>query len=133
MQNIGSCSHISCFKRPRQNCINEKQRCIKRAILINSTDCEEGIKKIFINLKEEDTEEKTIVPYLSHVGPLPDAPNIAKNLKISFNNWNLNLFNVRNCLSVSHTLRNKYDFEERKILKNLVMNAYEIKIGRSQF
>ena len=35
---------------------------------------------MFINLKEK-TEEKTIVPYLTPVGPLPDATHLVKNSK----------------------------------------------------
>ena len=35
-----------------QNCINEKQRYIKRAVPIVTTDFEEGNKKMFINLKK---------------------------------------------------------------------------------
>lgn len=34
----------------------------------------------------------------------------------SCTNWNLNLFDVSDCLSVLHTLRNKSNFEEMKIL-----------------
>ena len=33
-----------------------------------------------------------------------------------FTNWNLNLFDVSDCLSVLHTLRNKSNFEEMKVL-----------------
>ena len=45
--------HVSIYPALRacQNCIDEKQRCIKRAILLITTDCEEGNKKMFINLK----------------------------------------------------------------------------------
>ena len=46
--------HVSIYSALRacKNCINEKQRCIKRAILIITTDCEEGNKKMFISLKK---------------------------------------------------------------------------------
>ena len=45
--------HVSIYPALRacQNCIDEKQRCIKRAILLITTDREEGNKKMFINLK----------------------------------------------------------------------------------
>ena len=46
--------HVSIYPTLRvcQNCINEKQRYIKRAIPIVTTDCEEGNKKMFIKLKK---------------------------------------------------------------------------------
>ena len=48
--------HVSVYPPSRecQNCINKKQRCIKRAILIITTDCEEGNTKMFINLKKKN-------------------------------------------------------------------------------
>ena len=46
--------HVSIYPvlRASQNFINEKQSCIKTAILIITTDCGEGNKKMFINLKK---------------------------------------------------------------------------------
>ena len=71
--------HVSIYPALRacQNCINEKQRCIKSATFIITTDCKEGNKKMFISL-EKKTEEKNIDPYLALVGLLPDAPHLAK-------------------------------------------------------
>ena len=77
--------HVSVYPPSRecQNCINKKQRCIKRAILIITTDCEEGNTKMFINLKKK-TEEKNIDPYHALVDSLPGAPHLPKSLKASF-------------------------------------------------
>ena len=69
---------------------------------------------------EKKTEEKTTDPYLPLVNSLQDAPYLVKSLKASFSSLYLTLFHERGCLSFSHTLRNKSDIEEMKIMKNLI-------------
>ena len=87
-----------------------------------------GIKKCSPTWKK--TEEKTIHPYLALVGTLPDAPHLAKSLKASFSNWYLTLFNELGCLSFLHTLSNKSDFEEMKIMNLMIQNDYVRNKGR---
>ena len=69
---------------------------------------------------EKKTEEKTTDPYLPLADSLQDAPYLVKSLKASFSSLYLTLFHERGCLSFSHTLRNKSDIEEMKIMKNLI-------------
>lgn len=100
-------------------CVLLKQRCVKRAFFIITTDCEEGNKKMFLTIKEK-IKAKTIDPYLSLLTPLPDPPHLGKSLKASFSNWFLKLLDERGCLSFLHTLRNKSGVEEMRTLKTLL-------------
>ena len=56
-------------------------------------------------------------PYLALVGPSADETHLVRNLKASFSNWCLSLFNQRRSLSFFHTLRHKSDIEEMKTMK----------------
>ena len=81
--------------------LRENQIRVKRAILIVTTDCEEGNKKnaYQFSKKKKKNEEKNIDPYLALTGPLSDAPHLTKSLKASFSNRYLTLFNECICLS----------------------------------
>ena len=65
-------------------------------------------------------KKKILIRIFPVAGPLPDTPHLAKSLKASFSNCYLTLFNERGCLSFLHTLRNKADIEEMKIMKNFI-------------
>ena len=105
-------------------CITAKTKCEKRAILILTTDCEEGNKAMFMLFKKE-IEEGKINPAFSLLSPLPDCPHLGKSLKASFSNWYLKLQNERGCLSFLYTLRNKANETEMKIMRNfLTKNDY---------
>ena len=67
-------------------CVSLKQQCIRRALFVITTDCEERNKKMFLTIKEK-TEAKTIDVNLSLLSPPPDSPHLGKSLKASFSNW----------------------------------------------
>ena len=105
--------------RACQNCLKDSIKCTKRAILVVTTDCEEGNKKMFLTMKN-DIEEKKTHPDVSLTVPLPDSPHVGKCLKASFSNWYLKLLNERGCLSFLYTLRNKAGKEEMSKMRMLI-------------
>ena len=105
--------------RACQNCLKDSIKCTKRAILVVTTDCEEGNKKVFLTMNN-DIEEKKTHPDVSLTVPLPDSPHVGKCLKASFSNWYLKLLNERGCLSFLYTLRNKAGKEEMSKMRMLI-------------
>ena len=103
--------HVSIYPALRacQNCINEKQRCIKSATFIITTDCKEGNKKMFISL-EKKLKKKILIRIFRCTTSRQKLKSV----------WYLTLFDEPGCLSFLYTLRNKADTEETKIMKNLV-------------
>ena len=85
---------ISIFPSVRicKRCIAQGRQCIRRAVLVITTDSEEGNKQMFLSLKNKIETERTD-PELSLTAPLLDAPHLGKNFKASFGNWILKLFN----------------------------------------
>ena len=81
---------------------------------------------MFLTMKEK-IEARTIDPNLSLLSPLPDPPHIGKNLKASFSNWMLKLFNERGCLLFIHALGNKPGEEEMKAMRKLVPKNDHVK------
>lgn len=65
-----------------KNCLLNKNKCIKRTILLITTDYVEGNKKMFLNLNE-DQEYKTTDPF---VNCTCTAQPLGKSLKTSFSN-----------------------------------------------
>lgn len=100
-------------------CISENRQCVKRAVFVLTTDCEEGNKQMFLLIKNA-LEKMTIDPDLALMVPLPDTPHLGKSFKASFSNWILKLFNERTCLGFLHTLRNKSSKEEMEIMRKLL-------------
>ena len=96
---------ISIFPSVRicQRCIAQGRQCIRKAVLVITTDCEEGNKQMFLSLKNKIETERTD-PELPLTVPLPDAPHLEKSFKASFSNWIRKLFNERGCLDFLHTL-----------------------------
>ena len=107
-------------------CFSLKQQCIRRALFFITTDCEEGNEKMFLTIKEK-IEAKTIDPNLLLLSPLPDPEHLGKNLKVSFSNWLLKLFDERGCLSFLHTLLNKPGEKEMRIMRKLVAKNDHVK------
>ena len=87
---------ISIFSSVRicKRCIAQGQQCIRRAVLVITSDCEEGNNQMFLSLKTK-IETERIDPELSLTVPLLDAPHLGKNFKASFGNWILKLFYER--------------------------------------
>ena len=117
---------ISIFPSVRtcKRCIAQGQQCIRRAVLVITTDFEEGNKQLFLSLKNKFETERTH-PELSLTVPLSDVPHLGKSFKASFSNWILKLFNERGCLAFLHTLRNKSIRDEMVKMKKLIpKNGY---------
>ena len=93
---------ISIFLSVRicKRCIAQVRQCIRRAVLVITTDCEGGNKQIFLSLKNKIETERTD-PELLLAVPLPNAPHLGKIFKASFSNWILKLFNERRMLGFS--------------------------------
>ena len=79
---------ISIFPSVRicKRCIAQGWQCIRRAVLVITTDCEEENKQMFLSLKNKIETERTD-PELSLTVPLPNAPHLGKSFKASFSNW----------------------------------------------
>ena len=105
--------------RACKNCLDNNEKCSKRAVLVITTDCEEGNKQMFLKLKDE-IENGTFDPHICLAVPLPDAPHLGKSLKASFSNWFLQLSNERGCLAFLHTLRNRSTKSEREEMRKLL-------------
>ena len=104
---------ISIFPSVRicKRCIAQGRQCIRRAVLVITTDSEEENKQMFLSLKNKIETERTD-PELLLTVPLPDAPHLGKSFKASFSNWLLKLFIERGCLAFLHTLRNRSTRDE---------------------
>ena len=105
--------------RPCKRCIESNLQCIKRVVMILTSDCEEGNKQCTSKLRKE-IEEVTTDPHLSLLSVLPDCPHVLKTCKASFSNWYLELKNERGCLALLYTLRNKAEPEVRKTIKKFL-------------
>lgn len=57
-------------------------RCLKRVILVVTTDCEEGNKQMLLKLKGDSIDAR-LDPYLPHLLSMPDVSHIGKSLKAS--------------------------------------------------
>ena len=112
---------ISIFPSVRicKRCIAQGRQCIRRAVLVITTDSEEGNKQMFLSLKNKIETERTD-PELLLTVPLPDAPHLRKSFKASFSYWILKLLNERRCLAFLHTLRNKSTRDEMTRMKKLI-------------
>ena len=126
---------ISIFPSVRicKRCIAQSRQCIRRAVLVITTDCEEENKQMFLSLKNIIQMERTD-PELSLTVPLPDTPHLGESFKASFSNRILKLFNDRGCLAVLRTLRNKSTRYEMAVMKKLILKMImqETKIHKTQ-
>ena len=68
-----------------KRCIAQGRQCTRRAVLVITTDCDEGNKQMFLSLKNKIETERTD-PELSLTVPLTDAPHLGKSFKASFGN-----------------------------------------------
>ena len=102
-----------------KRCIESNLQCIKRVVMILTSDCKEGNKQCMSKLRNE-IEEIAIDPHLSLLSALPDCPHILKTCKASFSDWYLELKNERGYLALLYTLRNKVEPEVRKAIKKFL-------------
>ena len=114
----GFISHIPSV-RPCEYCMEHDMVCVKRVVMILTSDCEEGNKQCMEKLKQE-IDGNTVDPHLSLLSIVPDCPHVLKTCKASFSNWYLQLLNERGCLSLFYTLRNKAEPEVRKKIKTFL-------------
>lgn len=114
----GQVSHVPSL-RACDRCLQNGQKCIRRAIVALTTDCEEGNKKAMLSIQKA-VEDGTIDNDLALLVPLPDCPHIGKSLKASFANWFLKLGDERRNLAILRTLRNKSDPTTTKTMRKLI-------------
>ena len=117
-KDAGFTSYIPPMK-PCKRCIESNLQCIKRVVMILTSDCKEGNKQCMSKLRNE-IEEIAIDPHLSLLSVLPDCPHILKTCKASFSDWYLELKNEWGYLALLYTLRNKVEPEVRKTIKNFL-------------
>ena len=120
--------------RSCKRCIESNLQCIKRVVMVLTSDCEEGNKHCMSKLRKE-IEEVIIDPHLSLLSALPDCPpHVLKTCELSFSNWYLELKNERGCLVLLYTLRNKAEPEIRKTIKKFLKSNDYVRtvIGKTQ-
>ena len=89
-------SFVPCL-RACDNCLRDRKQCEKCAILVLTTDCEEGNKKamaLIWNMQEDNT----IDPAFKYVLFFPDSVQVGKSLKCSFCKWFILLNGEIGCL-----------------------------------
>ena len=111
--------NIFLFVRICKRYIAQGQQCIRRTLLVITTDSEEGNKEMFLLMKNKIEIERTD-PELLLTVPVPDVPHLGKSFKASFSNWILKLFIERRCLAFLHTLRNRSTRDEMAEMKKLI-------------
>ncbi|KAL9966337.1 hypothetical protein ACROYT_G024391 [Oculina patagonica] len=114
----GQVSHLPSL-RACDRCLQNEQKCLRRAVVAFTTDCEEGNKKAMLSIQQA-VEDGTIDNDLALLVPLPDCPHVGKSLKASFANWFLKLGNERGNLAILRTLRNKSDPTTKKTMRKLI-------------
>ena len=95
------------------------EHCLRCAVLVLTTDCEEGNKKA-MELILKMQEEQSIDPVLQYLVFFPDSVHVGKSLKCSFCNWFIILRGERGCLAVVQTLRDDSNPTIRKRLRHLL-------------
>ena len=111
-------SHVPSL-RACQRCIASGEQCLRCAVLVLATDCEEGNKKA-MELILKMQEERSIDPALQYLVFFPDSVHVGKSLKCSFCNWFIILRGERGCLAVVQTLRDDSNPTIRKRLRRLL-------------
>ena len=99
-------------------CLERGHKCIKLAVFVYTSDCEEGNKKASENINQQ-IQDGTIEPELALMIGLPDAIHVGKSLKCSFANWCILLKEQRSNLAILRTLRDDSDPETRKLFGKL--------------
>ena len=77
-------SHIPSL-RACQRCIDSGEQCLRCAVLVLTTDCEEGNKKAMELILK--MQEKHFDPALQYLVFILDSVHVGKSLKCSFCNW----------------------------------------------
>ena len=118
-----SLGHTSVYPQLRacNKCRKNDVKCLKRAMVLVTTDCKEGNKVAMLAMKDELTSG-TIDPDLALSSPLPDPPHVGKSMKASFSNWYLKLGSERGNLCILNTLRNRSDQETMATMRQLIPN-----------
>ena len=101
----GQVSHHASL-RACNSCLERKQICVRRAILVITADCETGNKGAFEQIRSS-IEKEEIDPSATLLTVLPDCPHVGKSLKGSFANWWLKLGSERGNIALLRTLRNR--------------------------
>ena len=71
--------------RPCERCSESNLQCIKRGVMVLTSDCEEGNKQCMSKLRKE-MEEGTVDLHFSLLSVLLDCPHVLKTCKASFCN-----------------------------------------------
>lgn len=111
-------SHIPSL-RACKRCYDAGQQCVRCAVLVLTTDCEEGNKKA-MELISKMQEERSIDPALQYLVFFPDSVHVGKSLKCSFCNWFIILGGERGCLAVVQALRDDSNPTIRKSLRRFL-------------
>ena len=111
-------SHIPCL-RACQRCTDSGEQCLRCAVLVLTTDCEEGNKKA-MELILKMQEERRIEPALRYLVFFPDSVHVGQSLKYSFCNWFIILRGERGYLAIVQTLRDDSNSSIRKRLRRLL-------------
>ncbi len=107
-------------------CLEKGQKCVKLAVFVYTSDCEEGNKKALEQINNQ-LEDGTIEPELALMVGLPDAIHVGKSLKCSFANWYILLDGQRSNLAMLRTLRDDSDPETRKSFRKLLKDGEAVR------
>ena len=112
----GNYESFHLFVRPCESCIRDGIQCIKIVVLVLTSDCEEGNKKIMESITN-DLQINDADPCFSLINCLPDCVHVGKSIKCSFANWFILLNKERANLAIFNTLRDDVNREIRSSLR----------------
>lgn len=121
----GQVSHHSSL-RACATCLEQNEKCVKRAIFAATADCETGNKGAFEMIRKS-IEEGNMDPEISLFTVLPDSVHVGKSLKASFSNWWLKLNNERSNIGLLRTLRNRSTFDTMSKVRKLIPRNDHVK------
>ena len=121
----GQVSHHSSL-RACATCLEQNEKCVKRAIFAATADCETGNKGAF-EMITKSIEEGNMDPEISLFTVLPDSVHVGKSLKASFSNWWLKLNNERSNIGLLRTLRNRFTFDTMSKVRKLIPRNDHVK------
>lgn len=121
----GQVSHHSSL-RACATCLEQNEKCVKRAIFAATADWETGNKGAFEMIRKS-IEEGNMDPEISLFTVLPDSVHVGKSLKASFSNWWLKLNNERSNIGLLRTLRNRSTFDTMSKVRKLIPRNDHVK------